>query len=166
MDLVDVLNHLIQTNTDAQKLTDVTIGTVVEADPLAIQITPDLIIPEEAILLTENVTKLDYDVVPTEEFDTAVDVYVEPTADFVSAVECDVEPTTEFVNALAVSGITCPSKIGKFKIQLPEEIGHFKIQLPNVVGLYKRPALKVNDKVIMLRVLKGQQFVVLSKVFE
>lgn len=140
MDLVDVLNHLIQTNTDAQKLTDVTIGTVVEADPLAIQITPDLIIPEEAILLTENVTKLEYEIEPTEDFD--------------NAVECNVEPTTEFVNVLAAHNITCPSIIGKFKIQLPESI-----------GTYQRPALEAGDKVVMLRVLKGQQFIVLSKVY-
>ena len=114
MDLLDVINSIIQTNTDAQKLTDIVIGTVVTADPLSIQITPTLILPAEVLILCESVQEKEY----------------------------EVKPTPEFVQVLADSHITCPDVIGK----------------------YKRDALAEGDKVIMLRVLKGQQFIVLSKV--
>jgi hypothetical protein len=102
MDLLDVINSIIQTNTDAQKLTDIVIGTVVTADPLSIQITPTLILPAEVLILCESVQEKEYEVMD--------------------------------------------------------------VTLTNVIGKYKREALAVNDKVIMLRVLKGQQFIVLSKV--
>ncbi|MBQ1294771.1 MAG: DUF2577 domain-containing protein [Clostridiales bacterium] len=102
MDLLDVINSIIQTNTDAQKLTDIVIGTVVTADPLSIQITPTLILPAEVLILCESVQEKEYEVMD--------------------------------------------------------------VTLTNVIGKYKREALAVDDKVIMLRVLKGQQFIVLSKV--
>ena len=102
MDLLDVINSIIQTNTDAQKLTDIVIGTVVTADPLSIQITPTLILPAEVLILCESVQKKEYEIMD--------------------------------------------------------------VTLTNVIGKYKREALAVDDKVIMLRVLKGQQFIVLSKV--
>ena len=102
MDLLDVINSIIQTNTDAQKLTDIVIGTVVTASPLSIQITPTLILPAEVLILCESVQEKEYEVMD--------------------------------------------------------------VTLTNVIGKYKREALAVDDKVIMLRVLKGQQFIVLSKV--
>lgn len=102
MDLLDVINSIIQTNTDAQKLTDIVIGTVVTADPLSIQITPTLILPAEVLILCESVQEKEYEIMD--------------------------------------------------------------VTLTNVIGKYKREALAVDDKVIMLRVLKGQQFIVLSKV--
>ena len=102
MDLLDVINSIIQTNTDAQKLTDIVIGTVVTAEPLSIQITPTLILPAEVLILCESVQEKEYEVMD--------------------------------------------------------------VTLTNVIGKYKREALAVDDKVIMLRVLKGQQFIVLSKV--
>lgn len=102
MDLLDVINSIIQTNTDAQKLTDIVIGTVVAADPLSIQITPTLILPAEVLILCEPVQEKEYEVMD--------------------------------------------------------------VTLTNVIGKYKREALAEGDKVIMLRVLKGQQFIVLSKV--
>jgi hypothetical protein len=114
MDLLDVINSIIQTNTEAQKLTDLVIGTVVSASPLQIQITPTMILPAEVLLLCESV----------------------------QAKEYDVNPTPEFANIFTQMHITCP----------------------NVIGKYKRKALANGDKVLMLRVLKGQQFIVLSKV--
>jgi len=102
MDLLDVINSIIQTNTDAQKLTDIVIGTVVTASPLSIQITPTLILPAEVLILCESVQEKEYEIMD--------------------------------------------------------------VTLTNVIGKYKREALAVDDKVIMLRVLKGQQFIVLSKV--
>lgn len=56
--------------------------------------------------------------------------------------EYEVEPTTAFTSALATKEITCPS----------------------VIGTIQRDALTVGEKVIMLRVLKGQQYIVLSRI--
>lgn len=115
MDLLDVINKIIQENTEAQKPTDLAIGTVTKKTPLEIQINPNMQpLPEAVLLLTEAVKEH----------------------------EVDVEITDGFRSVLAAAEISAPDKIGKIK--------------------YK--PLKVGDKVIMLRVLKGQQYIVLSKI--
>lgn len=116
MDLLEVINKIIQDNTEAQKLTDICIGTVTTADPIEIQINPNMPpLPTEALVLCD----------PVEE------------------IEKDVEITPEFKAVLAAKEITAPDVIGKVKVS---------------------EALEEGDKVIMLRVLKGQQFIVLSRV--
>ena len=116
MELLEVINKIIQDNTEAQKLTDICIGTVTTADPIEIQINPNMPpIPTEALLLCD----------PVEE------------------IEKDVEITPEFKSVLEAKEIYPPDVIGKVKVS---------------------EALEEGDKVIMLRVLKGQQFIVLSRV--
>lgn len=116
MELLEVINKIIQDNTEAQKLTDICIGTVTTADPIEIQINPNMPpLPTEALVLCD----------PVEE------------------IEKDVEITPEFKAVLAAKEITAPDVIGKVKVS---------------------EALEEGDKVIMLRVLKGQQFIVLSRV--
>lgn len=117
MELLEVINKIIQDNTEAQKLTDICIGTVTQADPLEIQISPNMPpLPTEALILCD----------PVEE------------------IEKDVEITPEFKAELATYDINISTKvIGKVKVS---------------------EALEEGDKVIMLRVLRGQQFIVLSRV--
>ena len=111
MDLIDVINKVIQDNVNAQKLTELTIGTVTSKSPLKIQINPNMEpLPSEVLLLTEGVTEQEYEIKPTEEF-------------------LEKMPTC-----------------------------------PEVIGTYKREPLDKDDKVLMLRVMKGQQFIVLSKI--
>ena len=56
MDLLAVLNQAIQNNTEAQKLTDLAIGTVTSKSDLTIQTRVDLPpVPAEVLLLTESV---------------------------------------------------------------------------------------------------------------
>ena len=56
MDLIEVINQIIQNNTEAQKLTDLAIGTVTSASPLKIQINPNMPpLPAEVLLLTDSV---------------------------------------------------------------------------------------------------------------
>lgn len=56
MDLLSVVNQIVQNNLAAQQLTDLVIGTVTSADPLEIQISPDMPpFPKEVLLLTETV---------------------------------------------------------------------------------------------------------------
>ena len=116
MDLLDVINSIIQTNTEAQKLTDISIGTVTSADPLEVQISPNMPpLPSEVLLLCESVQEKEYDVKISDSF-----------------------------RALLES--------------------HYITVSDEVIGKYKRDPLAVGDKLIMLRVLKGQQFIILSKV--
>ena len=112
MELIEVINTIIQNNTEAQKLTDICIGTVTSTAPLEIQINPNMPpLPEEALLLCEAVREIEEDVMITPEF------------------AAELETETE------------------------------------IIGTVKRGvALEQGDKVIMLRVLKGQQFIVLSRV--
>lgn len=102
MDLLAVINQVIQNNTEAQKLTDLSIGTVTSTNPLKIQTRIEMPpLPAEVLLLTDAVKERVEDV---------------------------------------LDGDTV---IGKVTVQ---------------------HGLETGDKVLMLRVLKGQQFIVLSKV--
>jgi hypothetical protein len=102
MDLLQVINQVIQNNTEAQKLTDLAIGTVTSTDPLKIQTRVEMPpLPAEVLLLTDAVKERVEDV---------------------------------------LDGDTV---IGTVTVQ---------------------HGLETGDKVLMLRVLKGQQFIVLSKV--
>lgn len=103
MDLLSVINQVIQNNTEAQKLTDLSIGTVTSKSPLKIQTRIDMPpLPAEVLLLTDSVKERVEDV--TNDND--------------------------------------------------EVIGSVTVQ----------HGLEAGDKVLMLRVLKGQQFIVLSKI--
>jgi hypothetical protein len=153
-DLIDVLNTLIQNNTEAQKLTDLAIGTVTSTSPLAIQINPNMPpLPEEALLLCDSVKEL----------------------------WSSVEITANFRNDLQNAGITVSDDIiGKVLSVQTVEVGDkveisssFKSLLTgagititdDIIGeVIRRHNLEVGDKVIMIRVMRGQQFVVLSKV--
>lgn len=117
MDLLQVINQVVQNNTEAQKLTDLSIGTVTQKSPLEIQTRIDMPpLPAEVLLLTDNVKKREEDV--------------------------KIKPW--FKTALETAGITVSDDvIGKVEVQ---------------------HELKKGDKVLMLRVLKGQQFIVLSKI--
>ena len=103
MDLLTIINQIIQNNTEAQKLTDLSIGTVTSTDPLKIQTRVEMPpLPAEVLLLTDAVKERVEDVLNAND----------------------------------------------------EVIGTVKVQ----------HGLETGDKVLMLRVLKGQQFIVLSKV--
>ena len=102
MDLLAVINQVIQNNSEAQKLTDLSIGTVTSTNPLKIQTRIEMPpLPAEVLLLTDAVKERVEDV---------------------------------------LDGDTV---IGTVTVQ---------------------HGLETGDKVLMLRVLKGQQFIVLSKV--
>lgn len=153
MDLLDVINSIIQTNTDAQKLTDIIIGTVVEVGPLQVQISPTLILPEEVLILCDSVKQLTDSVEISASFKSDLeDAGITISDDVIGKVlgvqtlevGDQVEISDSFKSALQGAGVTLSS---------------------DIIGTVKREYnLEVGDKLIMLRVLKGQQFIVLSKV--
>ena len=58
MDLIEIIHKIIQENVEAQKPTDLIIGTVVSASPLSVQINanqPPL--PEQVLVVCEEVTR-------------------------------------------------------------------------------------------------------------
>ena len=153
MDLLDVLNTIIQTNTEAQKLTDIIIGTVVEVGPLQVQISPTMILPEEVLVLCDAVKQLTDSVIASDSFKGDLeDAGISLSDDVIGKVlgvqtleDGDkVKATDSFKSALQAAGVTLSS---------------------DIIGTVERGYnLEVGDKLVMLRVLKGQQFIVLSKV--
>lgn len=153
MDLLDVLNTIIQANTEAQKLTDIIIGTVVEVGPLQVQISPTMILPEEVLILCDAVKQLTDSVIVSDSFKNDLeDAGISLSDDVIGKVlgvqtleDGDkVKATDSFKSALQAAGVTLSS---------------------DIIGTVERGYnLEVGDKLVMLRVLKGQQFIVLSKV--
>jgi len=103
MDLIEVVHKIVQENVEAQKPTDLSIGTVTGTSPLTITTNANLPpIPEEIIILTKAVT------------DHKVPVY----------------------------DATGETLLGEYMI---------------------KTGLAVGDKVLMLRCMRGQTYIVLSK---
>lgn len=121
MDLIDIVNQIIQNNTDAQKFTDLAIGTVASINPLTITVSANLPpLPEEVLLLSESVKEYTEDV--------KIDHWLK------NAIE----------ELQTAAGIT--------------------VHTENIIGKAKHPGLEADDKVLMLRVMKWQQYIVLSKI--
>ena len=56
MELIDTINRIVANNLDAQKLTELAIGTVTGTNPLSITTNANMPpIPAEAIILTDSV---------------------------------------------------------------------------------------------------------------
>lgn len=153
MDLLGVVNKVIQNNLEAQKLTDLTIGTVTSTDPLEIQINPQMPpLPEQVLLLTDCVKELTDNVVITAEFKTALEDLGATISDDVIGkvlgvqtlqVGDKVQATSSFKSVLTSLGITLTD---------------------DIIGTVQRQHnLHVGDKVVLLRVMRGQEFIVLSK---
>ena len=114
MDLIDAINHVIQSNMEAQSLTDLSIGIVETVNPLGIRISTELpVLPEGALYLCDSV-----------------------------------KSRTENVKAtsLLASLIT-------------------GLNEGDIIGIVDvNSGLSVGDQVIMIRAMKGQSFIVLSKI--
>ena len=114
MDLIDAINHVIQSNIEAQNLTDLTLGTVETVNPISIKISAELpAIPESALYLCDSVK---------------------------SRTE-DVKATSTL--ASLITGLSEGDVIGTVEVN---------------------SGLSVGDNVIVLKVMRGQEYIVLSKV--
>ena len=123
MELIDIINKIIQQNTEAQKMTNLAIGTVTELSPLAITTNANLPpIPEEAIILTDSVKK------------RIVRATGAGTGTGTGEVTTSHDPVTTTVTTTVVTDVEVQND------------------------------LEVGDGVVMLRVLGGQKYIVLSKI--
>lgn len=138
MELKDVLQQMMQQSQAAMQPTDLCIGTVDAVDPLEITISTAMApLRQEVLYLTENVVEKKIPVVSHSHDITVVDTYTGG-----GSATCSTE----------LSHIVCYEN-GQ---ALPVEGGYIILNR----------ALQVGDKVLLLKVQKGQKFIILSRVFE
>lgn len=168
MDLTDVMRQMMQQSMEGYGLADMTIGTVTGTKPLAVKIREGMAdIPQEALRLTaaviekkipilkhEHITKgfRHAHALPdishshgTEEGETGA------ALDGTLATETALNPDA-YTSDNRLENIVCYED-GK---PLPVKDGYIILNR----------ALETGDKVLLLRVMRGQQFIILSRVFE
>lgn len=140
MELLDVLQQITQENNRAMQPTDLVVGTVTKVKPL--EITTD----NQAAPLRAAVLYLTAAVV---EKKVTTFAHSHNTTHNHTVIDATIQPAGECSTEL--TGITC------------YENGQ---ALPNDGFITLNRGLTVGDKVLMLRVQRGQKYVVLSRVFE
>ncbi len=168
MDLIDVLHQDMQRAMDAYGMTDLVIGTVTKVDPLEVKDREEVQpIPQEALRLTAAVIEKKIPILThkhiTAGFRHGHTVsglgHSHTTEDGSTGAALESEVQTgegleqdKFTSDERLDKIVCYED-GK---PLPVEDGYIILNR----------ALAVGDKVLMLRVARGQQYIILSRVFE
>lgn len=168
MELSDVLRQMMQQSMEGYGLSDMTIGTVTGTKPLAVKIREGMAdIPQEALLLTAAVVEKKIPILKhkhiTEGFrhshrlpdlthahagaEGETGPSLEGSLETETALDPDAYPSDE-----RLDNIICYEH-GK---PLPVKDGYIILNR----------ALAAGDKVLLLRVMRGQRFVILSRVFE
>lgn len=136
MELIDMLHQISQQSQEASQPTDLRVGTVTSANPLEISINPNMA-PLQAGVLYLTVSVVEKKIPVLQHNHVIHDTYTGGG-------------TSE--DNLLQSNIICYEN-GQ---ALPVEDGYIILNR----------ALAVGDKVLLLRVQKGQKFIVLSRVME
>ncbi|MDE6901673.1 MAG: DUF2577 domain-containing protein [Lachnospiraceae bacterium] len=170
MDLTDVLRQMTQQSMDGYGLTDMTVGTVTSTSPLAVKIREGMAdIPQAALRLTAAVIEKKIPVLE----------HLHTTRGFRHAHNL---PGLSHSHS-GEEGETGPALDGAYETEdgLQQDVfDSDKRLLKNEIVCYEngKPlpvkdgyiilnrALKEGDKVLLLRVMRGQQFIILSRVFE
>lgn len=148
MNLLDALVMVSANTGNASQPCDLEIGTVTTVSPLSI--TRDVAqapLQEAVLILTENVIEKK---IPILSHTHNIDVLGHSHADDSGQTSTDLTGSYQTLSSLD-SGIICYEQ-GK---ALPVEGGFIIINR----------ALEVGDKVLLLRVQKGQKFIILSRIF-
>lgn len=148
MELRDVFQMMIQQTSEALALTELVIGTVTAADPLEISIDSTMDTLRAPVLyLTAAVVEKKIPILKhTHQITGLGHSHTAPEG----GTSTNLTDTYETLEALA--DIAC-TEFGK---PLPVEDGYIILNR----------ALAVGDKVLLLQVLHGQKFIILSRVFE
>jgi len=152
----------------AYGLTDLAIGTVTGTQPLAVKIRPDMDdIPEEAIWLTAAVIEKKIPILThkhitagfrhSHEISDLGHTHSAPEGDTGSALDGSY-PTQTALNPDAYTSDQRLDRIICYEDGKP-------LPVKNGFIILNR-GLEVGDRVLMLRVLRGQQFIILSRIFE
>lgn len=168
MDLVDVLHHVVERSMDAYGLSDMAIGTVTSVTPLEVTVRESMApLPAEALHLTAAVIEKKIPLLAhqhvTNGFRHAHSIsglsHAHDTAE--GATGPALEGSLQTGEALLPDEYTSDERLRDIVCYedgqpLPVENGYIILNR----------ALAVGDKVLMLRVMRGQQFIILSRVFE
>lgn len=168
MDVIDILHQITEASMQGYGLSDLAIGTITSEKPLEVKVRENMApIPEAALLLTAAVIEKKIPVLKhehiTEGFrhDHALPdlSHSHSTEEGETSAALDGAGNTE--TGLDQDAFTSDERLKDIKCYergkpLPVENGY--------IILNKK--LEAGDKVLLLRVMRGQQFIILSRVFE
>lgn len=145
MELIDSLMQVTEKVIKSKGMTDLVIGTVTKTNPLEVTLVSTMLpLPSAVLELTESVVEKKI-TVPDHRHDVLHSHTIADT--YTGGGTCG----TSNVCSTELNNVYCYEN----GAQLPRENGFIIIN----------KALAINDKVLMLRVLNGQKFIILSRVF-
>ena len=170
MDLADVIRQMMQQSMAGYGLSDMTVGTVTGVSPLAVRIRDGMAdIPQNALHLTAAVIEKKIPVLEhlhiTKGFRHTHDL---PDLTHThSGDESETGPALdgsyETENGLQKDAFDSDKRLLKNEIICYEDGKPLPVKDGCII---LNRALEVGDKVLLLRVMRGQQFIILSRVFE
>lgn len=168
MNLTDVLHQIAQDSMEGYGLSDMTTGTVTSVKPLKVKIREGMAdIPQEALRLTAAVIEKKIPVLKHQHItagfrhDHAMpDLSHSHTAEE-GETGAALEDSMRTETALDPDAYTSDDRLGHIVCYednkpLPVKDGYIILNR----------ALEAGDKVLMLRVMRGEQFIILSRIFE
>ena len=153
MDLIEVLQQINQSSMDAYGLSDLTIGTVTKAEPLEVTLRESMApLPQEVFHLTAAVIEKKIPVLAHAHTTSGL-----RHSHSVSTTDDDYETS----DGLTLDAYTSDQQLQEIVCYedgkpLPVEDGYIILNR----------GLAVGDKVLLLRCMRGQQFIILSRIFE
>lgn len=170
MDLTDVMRQMMQQSMEGYGLSDMTIGTVTGVKPLTVKIREGMAdIPQKALRLTAAVIEKKIPVLEhlhtTDGFRHA---HVLPDLTHTHSggegeTGSALEGSHETENGLEQDAFDSDRRLLKSKIVCYEDGKPLPVKDGYII---LNRALETGDKVLLLRVMRGQQFIILSRVFE
>jgi len=170
MELSDVMRQMMQETMAGYGLSDMTVGTVTSVKPLAVKIREGMAdIPQEALRLTAAVIEKKIPILEHEHITAGFrhDHALPGLSHSHSGEEGETGPALE--GSLTTETALNPDAYISDKRLLKREIICYEDGKPLPVKdgyIILNRALEVGDKVLLLRVMRGQQFIILSRVFE
>lgn len=168
MTLAEQLYHMMQQNNDAMQPTDLVIGTVATVGPLSITISTAMdALRAEVLYLTESVVEKKIPVLEHQHETSGLQhkhtVSGLGHSHTLNGSSTSQALTGSYQTSEEMAGASFPSSSSLGSIQAFE---HGKpLPVENGYIILNR-GLAVGDKVLLLRVLHGQKFIVLSRIFE
>lgn len=170
MDLTDVMRQMMQQSMEGYGLSDMAIGTVTSTQPLAVKIREGMAdIPQEALRLTAAVIEKKIPVLEhlhtTDGFRHA---HVLPDLAHTHSGEegetgSSLDGSYETEDGLQQDAFDSDKRLLKSEIVCYEDGKPLPVKDGYII---LNRALEAEDQVLLLRVMRGQQFIILSRVFE
>ena len=143
-ELIDLIQRIAEETHKAMVPTDLTIGTVLTVNPLSVQLNPELILPAEVLYLTESVIEKKIDLHHTHSL--SAHTHSDPQGGVSGPPSTPNTDTGTLVN----NPFTSAPLFSDYGLDSSSRI--------------VTPALAQGDMVLLLRVMAGQSFVIISRV--